>query len=233
MARGSSFNSVVAARTLAAAKILNTPELLTQFETLGGLKADLEAVVTHGRDAEALNQSQGTSSRDKSAAADRSMAAFRKLQEDYAAIMVVVKALRAELTNEGDKESLKKLQAIIKNEAQTAFTVAALEDGVAFRRRKPLARRSRAMRSRSSTSRRSQPASLHVASMQHVCRSSRQTPRRSRARWLTSSPAPPTERTPRRRSRPPLPRRASTGRRRTRCWLRSRGVRFVCSSCFA
>lgn len=129
MARGSSFNSVVAARTLAAAKILNTADLLAQVEAAGGLKTDLEAIVTHGRTAEALNQSQGAIGRDKSAATDRATAAFVQLQQEYAAIMVVLKSLRAELTNAGDTENLKKLNAIIKRETPTAFTSETLEDG--------------------------------------------------------------------------------------------------------
>ena len=85
MGRGASFNSEVAGRTSAASKILNTAELLTQFEAVGGLKSDLEAIVAHGKEAEALNQSQGALTRDKSAAAARSQEAFAAVQREYAA----------------------------------------------------------------------------------------------------------------------------------------------------
>lgn len=129
MARGPSFNSAVAARTFAASKFLNTAELLTQFDAEGGLKADLEAIVTHGKNAEVLNQSQGSFTREKGAAADRSQGAFVALQKENAAVMRVAKSLRAELTNSGDKAGLKKLNAIIALEAQTAFSVEADEAG--------------------------------------------------------------------------------------------------------
>ncbi|PZR17690.1 MAG: hypothetical protein DI536_05135 [Archangium gephyra] len=103
--------------------------MLTQFEAEGGLKPDLEAIVTHGKNAEALNQSQGSFTRQKGAAADRSQVAFVALQKENAAVMRVAKSLRAELTNAGDTANLKKLNAIIALEAQTAFSVEADEAG--------------------------------------------------------------------------------------------------------
>ena len=123
MGRGASFNSEVAGRTSAASKILNTAELLTQFEAVGGLKSDLEAIVAHGKEAEALNQSQGALTRDKSAAAARSQEAFAAVQREYAAVMNVVAALHAELTLAGDKESVQRLKGIMASEAETAFSL--------------------------------------------------------------------------------------------------------------
>lgn len=129
MGRGASFNSEVAGRTSAASKILNTAELLTQFEAVGGLKSDLEAIVAHGKEAEALNQSQGALTRDKSAATARTQEAFAAVQREYAAVMNVVAALHAELTLAGDKESVQRLKAIMASEAETAFSLKDLGDG--------------------------------------------------------------------------------------------------------
>lgn len=129
MGRGASFNSEVAGRTSAASKILNTAELLTQFEAVGGLKSDLEAIVAHGKEAEALNQSQGALTRDKSAAAARSQEAFAAVQREYAAVMNVVAALHAELTLAGDKESVQRLKGIMASEAETAFSLKDAGDG--------------------------------------------------------------------------------------------------------
>ncbi len=129
MGRGSSFNSVVAGRTSAASKILNTAELLRQFEESGGLKADLEAIVAHGKEAEALNQSQGAATREKSVATAKTLEAFQSLQREYSAIMDVLVALRAELTNAGEKDNLKRLNGIIASETETAFTEKDAGDG--------------------------------------------------------------------------------------------------------
>ena len=52
------FNAKVAARTRAAAQILGTPDLLTKYEKVGGLRRDLEAIAKAGMDAEAANLGQ-------------------------------------------------------------------------------------------------------------------------------------------------------------------------------
>jgi len=129
MGRGASFNSEVAGRTSAASKILNTAELLSQFEASGGLKADLEAIVTHGKEAEALNQSQGAATREKSVASAQTQEAFAAVQREYAAIMDVLTALRAELTNAGEKDNLKRLNGIIASEVETTFTTTDAGEG--------------------------------------------------------------------------------------------------------
>lgn len=129
MARGSSFNSEVAARTLAASKLLNTAELLTQFEAAGGLRSDLEAIVAHGKEAEAFHQSQGILTKAKSNSAVSVQDAFLAVQREYAAIMDVVASLNAELVKAGDKASIATIKKIQENETEVAFNTEALADG--------------------------------------------------------------------------------------------------------
>lgn len=129
MARSGSFNSEVAARTLAAEKLLNTAELLTQYEAAGGLRSDLEAIVAHGKEAESLNATQGALTKDKSAASLRAQEAFLAVQREYVAIMDVVASLRAELTKAGDTASLAQIKRIMAAEVEVAFAPASPTDG--------------------------------------------------------------------------------------------------------
>jgi hypothetical protein len=52
------FNSKVAARTRVAVQITETPDLLTKYEKVGGLRRDLEAIAKTGAEAEAANLGQ-------------------------------------------------------------------------------------------------------------------------------------------------------------------------------
>ncbi len=79
MGRGSSFNSVVAGRTSAASKVLNTAELLTKFVVSGGLKSDLDAIIRHGEEAAALNQMQGAATRGMELVTGQTIKAFNAL----------------------------------------------------------------------------------------------------------------------------------------------------------
>jgi hypothetical protein len=97
MASTLTFNKTVAARTRAAEHIRANPELLSQYENLGGLAADLQQIAESGRRAELLSQVRGATKADGTAATMDVLEAFAKLQRDYVAIMAVLQAVLVDL----------------------------------------------------------------------------------------------------------------------------------------
>jgi hypothetical protein len=120
MAKATAFNSVVAARTRAAQKLSSTSSLLTKFEALGGLKADLLKIAQHGSEAESLNHAQGVAGANGKIATQATRDAFLTLKKDYAAVMAVVTALKPQFS--AQRDVLTRIDSILKNEAETGFS---------------------------------------------------------------------------------------------------------------
>jgi hypothetical protein len=134
------FNSKVAARTRAAAQIMDTPGLLSKYEGIGGLRRDLEAVAKAGNEAEAANQGQSRAKAAGRAATVDLLALFAALQKEYAAVMAVVGAVRSGLAAGGaSADTIARTSAVIKNEVPLSIRVFE-KDGS----KKRTARRSRA-----------------------------------------------------------------------------------------
>ncbi|MBN2036156.1 MAG: hypothetical protein JW768_05380 [Chitinispirillaceae bacterium] len=111
------FNAKVAARTRVAVQITETPDLLTKYEKVGGLRRDLETIAKFGMDAEAANLGQSQAKASGKAATIDVLVSFASLQKEYAGIMAAVDAVRSELEFSGaSAEIMAKTDAIIKNE---------------------------------------------------------------------------------------------------------------------
>lgn len=116
------FDSTVAARTRAAQQILSTPELLAAYVALGGLAADLQAIVAAGRDAEISNHAQGSARSDGKSATAEVLRSFDALQRDYSLVMAVVRAVRAAVARANpDDALLTRLDDIIANTAEACW----------------------------------------------------------------------------------------------------------------
>ncbi len=118
------FNSTVAARTRAAIQILETPDLLTKYDELGGLQRDLVAIRDAGLEAEAANLSQSQAKSTGKGATIDVLAGFASLQKEYSSVMAVLQAVRAELYRTGAPADLvAKMDGIIRNEAQVTVKI--------------------------------------------------------------------------------------------------------------
>jgi len=112
----------VAARTDTAAAILGNPQTLERWCGLGGLPVDLEAIVADGREAEALNLLQQTAKAGSAAATGDLALEFANVQREYQAVMRPLEMIAADLERENaSNEEIKRLEAIIANEAQVAI----------------------------------------------------------------------------------------------------------------
>lgn len=124
------YDSIVAARTRAAALILATPDLLDAYEQKGGLAQDLEKVRDLGQKAEVLSQAKSASQAQGGAATFHVLSRFTALQKDYSAIMAVVQASRHDLVEgQAPVEVIKTVDRILVNEAEVAITTIVGEGG--------------------------------------------------------------------------------------------------------
>jgi hypothetical protein len=122
--------STIAARTRTAQQMLDQADLLSAYESVGGLKADLEAVRDTGLAAEAQLLSQSSARSAGSAATLEVLTAFAATQKEYAAVMAVVQALHRDLEKSGaGAELVRAVAQILVNEAQVIVTTAAQPDG--------------------------------------------------------------------------------------------------------
>lgn len=117
------FNKVVAARGRAAQQILATPELVALFVAVGGLPADLDAVVAAGREAEANNLNQGSSFTDGKVATLAVQTAFAAIQREYQGVLGPLRAIQGALERSGaPTELITRLEEIIANRASVIVT---------------------------------------------------------------------------------------------------------------
>jgi hypothetical protein len=112
-----SFSETVATRTRAASHILNTPALLQAFLDIGGLEADLTAIIQNGLEAERANESQSRGlALDMAATAD-AQAAFGALQREYKLVMAVARAVLEDLIDAGaSQETLEAMRRVLADE---------------------------------------------------------------------------------------------------------------------
>lgn len=118
MARSNAYNSKTAARTRTGQTILDNERLLAHYESLGGLKEDLEAIVERGLAAEALNLGQSIAAGEGVGATHNAILTIKALRADYVKVMNVVHAVRGDLVRAGAGPQLvASIDRIIKNEA--------------------------------------------------------------------------------------------------------------------
>jgi hypothetical protein len=130
MATTLTFNKSVAARTRAAEHIVANPELLSQYENLGGLATDLQKIAQSGRHAEVLSQVRGATKADGTAATLDVLEAFANLQRDYVATMAVLQAVQMDLETANAPADLRAaVKKILVNEAAVVMTSVPKDDG--------------------------------------------------------------------------------------------------------
>lgn len=143
MGRSHAFTPTVAARTRAAKAILEDASLVEGFENFGGLREDLELIISSGLAAEAANAGQSVIRGESIGATKESLLLFESLRRDYAQIMNVVFATRAELARKGaPADLLASVDKIVKNEGAVRLVAVKTEDGEVVKR----ARRSQSHR---------------------------------------------------------------------------------------
>lgn len=117
MARWNAYTATVASRTRLAQSILDNPELLADWEAGGGLKEDLEEIVSTGLAAEAANLGQSITAGEGVGATKSALLMFENLRNDYVKVMNVVQAVRSDLVRGGaGPEVVAGIDQIIKNE---------------------------------------------------------------------------------------------------------------------
>ena len=127
MAAAKGYTPVVAARTRAAQQILSTPDLLAVFQARGGLKDDLDDIVSAGRDAEAFNQAQASTRSDGKQATREVLVEFADLQRDYVLLLGALRAILGKLRRaDPDDPNVSRLEDIIANRA--SLTVSEVSD---------------------------------------------------------------------------------------------------------
>lgn len=137
MASSVTFDAKVAARTRAASEILHNKELLAIYQRHGGLREDLDAIVSHGQKAEALSHARSSSKSSGESATLTVLTAFSALQKEYAAVMAVVQAVRLDLLQaKAPAELVQSVEHIIRNEAPVLYRQEPPTDGAAGKKRK-------------------------------------------------------------------------------------------------
>lgn len=137
MATSVTFDSKVAARTRAASEILHNKELLAIYQRHGGLREDLDAIVSHGQKAEALSHARSSSKSSGESATLTVLTAFSALQKEYAAVMAVVQAVRLDLLQaKAPAELVQAVEHIIRNEAPVLYRQEPSTEGAAAKKRK-------------------------------------------------------------------------------------------------
>ena len=137
MATSVTFDSKVAARTRAASEILHNKDLLAIYQRHGGLREDLDAIVSHGQKAEALSHARSSSKSSGESATLTVLTAFSALQKEYAAVMAVVQAVRLDLLQaKAPAELVQAVEHIIRNEAPVLYRQEPSTEGAAGKKRK-------------------------------------------------------------------------------------------------
>ncbi len=137
MATSVTFDAKVAARTRAASEILHNKELLAIYQRHGGLREDLDAIVSHGQKAEALSHARSSSKSSGESATLTVLTAFSALQKEYAAVMAVVQAVRLDLLQaKAPAELVQAVEHIIRNEAPVLYRQEPSTEGAAGKKRK-------------------------------------------------------------------------------------------------
>ena len=137
MATSVTFDAKVAARTRAASEILHNKELLAIYQRHGGLREDLDAIVSHGQKAEALSHARSSSKSSGESATLTVLTAFSALQKEYAAVMAVVQAVRLDLLQaKAPAELVQAVEHIIRNEAPVLYRQEPSTEGAAANNRK-------------------------------------------------------------------------------------------------
>ncbi|HCF56400.1 MAG TPA: hypothetical protein DFS52_00185 [Myxococcales bacterium] len=118
-----SFTPVVSTRTRTAEQILESPELLAGYESVGGRREDLEKIVRDGTRAKALNLLQSSSGSSAAAASVVVATGFLGLQTEYSAVMSAVRATVYDLELANAAPALVvALKDVLVNEAPTKVT---------------------------------------------------------------------------------------------------------------
>jgi hypothetical protein len=137
MATSVTFDAKVAARTRAASEILHNKDLLAIYQRHGGLREDLDAIVSHGQKAEALSHARSSSKSSGESATLTVLTAFSALQKEYAAVMAVVQAVRLDLLQaKAPAELVQAVEHIIRNEAPVLYRQEPSTEGAAGKKRK-------------------------------------------------------------------------------------------------
>jgi hypothetical protein len=137
MATSVTFDAKVAARTRAASEILHNKDLLAIYQRHGGLREDLDAIVSHGQKAEALSHARSSSKSSGESATLTVLTAFSALQKEYAAVMAVVQAVRLDLLQaKAPAELVQAVEHIIRNEAPVLYRQEPSTEGAAAKKRK-------------------------------------------------------------------------------------------------
>jgi hypothetical protein len=137
MASSVTFDSKVAARTRAASEILHNKDLLAIYQRQGGLREDLDAIVSHGQKAEALSHARSSSKSSGESATVTVLTAFSALQKEYAAVMAVVQAVRLDLLQaKAPAELVQSVEHIIRNEAPVLYRQEPATEGAQVKKRK-------------------------------------------------------------------------------------------------
>lgn len=111
------YNPTVAARTRLAEFIKNNPELLAEFEALGGLVADLDVIIAQGHGAKLANAGQSVATGEQAGAVADTEGAFATLQREYKKVMAVVRVVHDDLEDGGaPAEVLEPIARIIADE---------------------------------------------------------------------------------------------------------------------
>jgi hypothetical protein len=117
-----SCNDVILSRTHFAEHVLSTPQLLAQYEAVGGTKEDLEGLVETGRRAQSYNLAQNLSSGVASGSTLETAQQLRELHEEHTALMGVTQAVRLDLQKQGaSEELLSTIDSILANNAPLRF----------------------------------------------------------------------------------------------------------------
>ena len=123
------YNSTVAARTRAAAQILETPDLLAKFIEAGGLERDLTGIRDSGLEAEAAYIGRSAAKAEGKGATASVWRTFAEVQKEYKSIMRVVSTITAEaVRNEEPPELIAKLKGILANETEVSVSVVEEKD---------------------------------------------------------------------------------------------------------
>lgn len=127
--------ATVAARTRAAAQILDNAELRALYESVGGLPEDLEAIRDAGLAVEAHILAQSNAKGAGVAATIDVLQSFALLQKEYVAVMAAVQATRRDLEQaSAPQDILTALDRILVNEAQVVVQTVAQPDGTKKRK---------------------------------------------------------------------------------------------------
>lgn len=129
MSKDDRFTSTIAARTRCAQTLLSDRDLLEVFLDVGGTKDDLSGIASAGLRAEAANRGQSTAVASGKAATIGVLTSFDEARSEYAAIMNVLPAVRADLVRaNAPAELVVAVEKIIENEVPVRFATVVAGD---------------------------------------------------------------------------------------------------------